>query len=589
MDIVHPVTGSAGRGGASSSPVMIADLLDRRAAEAGDRLAIVMPETQVTYAQLASRAEDFAAGFIAAGLMTGDTVGILLPNGVDALAALFGAAKIGVVPVPINSRFKEYELAQVVRNARMRLLVTTTADSGATDFLALLHSVYPTLAEQDPARLLLPEAPDLEQIVVLEGSAPPGFRSASSFEAGARSIDRSTIEKRQQRVRGDDMAVLIYTSGTAAAPKGAMISHRALIGFAAGTCDTRLFVSPEDRVWTPLPMFHIGGIAFAIACVYAGCMYCHTGYFRPDVALDQLESLRCTIALPGFETIWLPILNSPDFTRRDLSALRIVMVVGVVEQLQDMASRVPHAVQISAIGMTEASSFLTLGRFDDPLERRINTGGHPLPGMECRVVDPDTGVDVPIGTQGELLFRGTNCFHGYFEDAELTARSFDADGWFHTKDVATMDGDGRLTFVSRLKDMLKVGGENVSAAEVEGYLTRHPAVHIAQVVSAPDAFYVEVPAAFIELKPGTQATEQEIIDFCIGNIATFRVPRYVRFVTEWPMSGTKIKKFVLRERIADELHQLGITQAPKIIAHSGLKPGSDTSNVAPTPNPTPIA
>jgi len=184
--------------------------------------------------------------------------------------------------------------------------------------------------------------------------------------------------------------------------------------------------------------------------------------------------------------------------------------------------------------------------------------------MECRIVDPVTGLDLPPDTQGEMLFRGSNCFSGYLNDPELTAQVFDDEGWFRTGDVATMDAGGRVTFISRLKDMLKVGGENVSAAEVESYLLCHPAVGIVQVVSAPDDYYVEVPAAFIQLKPGAAVSEEEIIAFCAGKIATFRVPRYVRFVDEWPMSGTKIKKAILREMIAADLKEKGITRAPKI-------------------------
>jgi fatty-acyl-CoA synthase len=241
-------------------------------------------------------------------------------------------------------------------------------------------------------------------------------------------------------------------------------------------------------------------------------------------------------------------------------------MVGVPERLRDMASRMPHAIQVSCFGMTEASSFLSLSYLTDTLEQRVSTGGHPMPGMECRVVDPVTGADLPPDTEGELLFRGSNCFSGYLNDPELTAQVFDDEGWFHTMDVATMDPDGRVTFISRLKDMLKVGGENVSAAEVESYLLRHPAIAIVQVVSAPDDYYVEMPAAFIQLKPGAAVTGQEIIDFCVGKIATFRVPRYVRFVTEWPMSGTKIKKAILREMIAGDLKEEGITRAPKITA-----------------------
>jgi fatty-acyl-CoA synthase len=187
-----------------------------------------------------------------------------------------------------------------------------------------------------------------------------------------------------------------------------------------------------------------------------------------------------------------------------------------------------------------------------------------MPGMRCRVVDPETGVERPPGVDGELWFRGPNAFDGYFRDPGGTAAAFDADGWFHSGDVVVADAEGRLAFRSRLKDMLKVGGENVAAAEVEGHLLRHPAVGIVAVVAAPDAHYVEVPAAFVQLADGATATEEELIAFCLDAIATFRVPRYVRFVDEWPMSGTKIKKFVLRERIADELKRRGITEAPRL-------------------------
>ncbi|QRP43109.1 class I adenylate-forming enzyme family protein [Amycolatopsis sp. FDAARGOS 1241] len=258
----------------------------------------------------------------------------------------------------------------------------------------------------------------------------------------------------------------------------------------------------------------------------------------------------------------------PDFAGHDLSRLRIVMVVGVPERLRAMAARVPHAVHVSCVAMTESAAFLTLNRLDDPPDKRAETGGHPMPGMQCRVVDPDSGADLPPGAPGELLFRGPNAFDGYFRDPDLTARVFDSEGWFHTGDVVVADPDGRLTFVSRLKDMLKVGGENVAAAEVEGHLLTHPAVAIVAVVAAPDARYVEVPAAFVQLKPGHTVSEQELIDHCVGRIASYRVPRYVRWVTEWPMSGTKIKKVELRKPIAGELAAAGITEAPRISARS---------------------
>jgi fatty-acyl-CoA synthase len=549
------------------SVTTLGDLLDLRAAELGEHLALVFPDHQVSYAGLADRADFFARGLLAAGLRPGETVGILLPNCVDTIAVLFGAAKAGLYPVPVNARYKSLELADLIRHSRMRALFISPphpANPAAPDFPAVLAEAFPALAGQDRAALALDNAPDLRQIVVLGESAPPGFATEADFAAAGAAVPAGDLERRRQLVKVRDPAVVMYTSGTAAEPKGALLSHEALIRFADGTKETRFFLTPEDRIWTALPMFHIGGIAFSVATIYAGATLCHTGFFRPEVALDQIESMRCTIVLAAFETIWLPVVNLPDFNERDLSSVRIVMTVGVPERLRDMASRMPHAIQVSCFGMTEASSFLSLSYLTDPLEQRVSTGGHPMPGMECRVVDPVTGADLPPDTEGELLFRGSNCFSGYLNDPELTAQVFDNEGWFHTMDVATMDPDGRITFISRLKDMLKVGGENVSAAEVESYLLRHPAIAIVQVVSAPDDYYVEVPAAFIQLKPGAAVTGQEIIDFCVGRIATFRVPRYVRFVTEWPMSGTKIKKAILREMIAADLKEEGITRAPKI-------------------------
>jgi fatty-acyl-CoA synthase len=229
-----------------------------------------------------------------------------------------------------------------------------------------------------------------------------------------------------------------------------------------------------------------------------------------------------------------------------------------------MDERLPTAVQVSSFGATECSSNLTLPDPDDPLEVRIATLGGPVPGMEIRIVDPESGEPRDAGEIGELCLRGYARFEGYYKDPEQTARAVDDEGWFHTGDLGSIDAAGRLTYQGRIKDMLKVGGENVSAIEVEDYVARHPAVQIVQVVGAPDARYGEVPAAFIELRPGAGATEQEIIDFCAGNVATFKVPRYVRFVSEWPMSGTKIQKFVLREGLAAELEQAGVTEAPRI-------------------------
>jgi fatty-acyl-CoA synthase len=264
------------------------------------------------------------------------------------------------------------------------------------------------------------------------------------------------------------------------------------------------------------------------------------------------------------------VLDHPKFEQADLGAIRLIQSICVPERLMQLEARMPWAAQVSSYGATECASNLTLSLPDDPYEARMNTLGHPLPGMEVKIVDPETGEERPPGVVGELCFRGYALFEGYYKDPLLTDESFDDEGYFHSQDLAKVDEEGRLIYTGRLKDMLKVGGENVSALEVEGYLVTHPAINIAQVVAAPDARYGEVPAAFLQLKEGATVTEQEAIEFCVGRIATYKVPRYVRFVGpgEWPMSGTKIQKFVLRERIASELRDAGIAEAPKFASAS---------------------
>ena len=336
----------------------------------------------------------------------------------------------------------------------------------------------------------------------------------------------------------------------------------------------RFWLTSEDRFWDPLPLFHIGGIVPMFGTFSVGATYYHAGHFDATQSLDTLERERITVAYPAFETIWLGVLNHPRFAEADLSALRLIQNIAVPERLVQMQKMLPNAVEVSSFGSTESSSNLTLTLPDDDYDARMNTLGHPLPGIEVRIADHVSGEECAVGEVGELLFRGYSLFEGYYKEPELTALAIDANGWFHSGDLATLDEDGRLIYSGRLKDMLKVGGENVSAVEVESFLASHPSIDIVNVVGAPDARYAEVPAAFIQLKPGAAIEEQELIDFCIGKIATYKVPRYVRVVEDWPMSGTKIQKFVLREQIAAELAERGISEAPKL----ATRPASTSSS-----------
>ncbi|MGI9624994.1 MAG: AMP-binding protein [Acidimicrobiales bacterium] len=540
-------------------------LLDSQAATHPERRLLVLPNEEATYGELATQANHFARCLLGLGVNPGDNVGILLPPMVDYVAAMFGVAKIGAVPVLMNARFKARELEHVITNGDLTTILTSSSVADKVDFPDLLVEALPGLgANPAGGPVEVETAPELNHVVLIDDAQRPGFMGRDGFDAAASSADSAEFESRQHRVQVHDVALIMYTSGTTASPKGAMLSHEGLVRQATLAGQARFGLDDEDVMWTPLPMFHIGGMSYILTAITAGCTIVHAGHFDAEVAVRQLIDESCTVALPAFETMWLQILDHADTTPESLEHLRLVLAVGVPERLRMMQDRLPHAAMVTTFGGTEASSHLSIAVADDPPETRLTTGGFPLPGVEVRIVNPETGAGADPGEPGEIVYRGWSRFLGYYNDPEGTAAVIDDDGWFYSGDVGTLDEEGRLTFVSRLKDMLKVGGENVAAAEIEGFLVSHPAINIVQVVSAPDARYTEVAAAFVELKPRQQTSEAEIIDFCRGKIATFKIPRYVRFVDEWPMSGTKIKKFVLRERIARELAEAGTTEAPRL-------------------------
>ncbi len=521
----------------------LAELVEESAATDPDAEALVFADGErLTVGALAVRVREHAGALLAAGVAPGDRVALLLPASAELVALLLAVTRVGAVAVPVNARYRADEVRHVVVHSGACLVVTAP-----------------------PATPGGPDLPDLARRAVDAGPAPELRAVLTLAELRGPTAPDEAVAAALERTRVRDPAVLVYTSGTTAAPKGALLSHEALVRLAAGIAE-RMALVPTDRIWTAIPLFHGGGITFAIAALTARAAFVHPGWFDPTSTPALLESERVTVALAAFETIWVPVLDRPDWGGRDLHRLRLVMAVGVPERLRAMAARVPQAVHVSCVAMTESSAFLALGRPDDVLEARLTTGGNPMPGMEVRVVDPETGADLPAGAEGELLFRGPTAFDGYFRDPEATAATIDAHRWVHTGDVVTVDDAGRVTFRSRLKDMLKVGGENVAAAEIEDHLLTHPAVGVVAVVAAPDDRYVEVPAAFVQLAPGAQTTVEELVAHCVGRLASFRVPRYVRFVDTWPMSGTKIRKVDLRARIAEELVRDGITEAPRVEA-----------------------
>jgi fatty-acyl-CoA synthase len=524
----------------------LGDLLLRAADKWPDNDAVTFPERRATYDELADNAWSRARSLYTLGIRRGDHVGILMPNCMEYVELIYGIALLGAIAVPINARFKPKELAYVIENADIKVLATSDLISEYADFADLLVQAFPDIARaDDPRNLSLRNAPLLETLVMMGPSEPTGFMARAKFEALAEQASVEEVDQERVCVRLRDPCIMMYTSGTTANPKGCPLSNEAMVRTGINMTRERFFLTSTDRFWAPLPMFHMAAILPMMASAFEGAAFLSMTHFDAGVALKMMEEEQATVAFPSFPTITNELITHPDFEKTDLSKLRRINNVAPVEVLRKFQDAFPQAVQTGAFGLTEVGGVVAYNHPDESLETRLHTCGKPFPGIEIRIVDPDTFEDLPALGRGEIIVRGYSLFEGYYKSPEKNAQAF-KDGWFRTGDLGCLDDDGYIQFHGRIKDMLKVGGENVAAVEIESLLANHPSVKLAQVIGVPDDRLLEVAAAFIELNPGTTATEQDIIDFCKGEIAGFKVPRHVRFVTDWPMSSTKIQKFKLR-------------------------------------------
>lgn len=533
------------------------DLLLSAADRQPDKLALVFPEARYTYGELAARAMRRARSLQALGVKPRDHVGILMHTCPEFVELYFAIALCGAVIVPINARYKSSEIGYVVENADLVTLITTDAVAEQVNFVERIEGALTDLAQQaNPRAVQLASAPRLRNVVLFGRTQRTGFITENDFDAMADQVPEISVHKSRLRTRVRDVALMLYTSGTTANPKGCLITHEAQVRNSIALGRHRYRLTANDSLWSPLPMFHIAAVLPMLAIFDVGGTYITMGYFDAGVALKMLEEHKVTATYPSFVTIMQGLIYHEDFPKRDLSNIKLmnsnfaVQPPGVAEPIM---KAMPNAIQVGSFGMTEASGTVTTGSPSEPEQQRITRLGRPLPGLELRIIDPESGQDLPIGSRGEVLVRGYSLFEGYYRDAEKTATALDAEGWFHTGDIGSLDDAGTILFHGRFKDMLKVGGENVAAAEIEAHLQKHPAVKLAQVVGIPDAKYAEVPAAFVELQPEFVATDAELIEFCRKDISSFKVPRHIRFVTEWPMSSSKIQKFRLRNQLVEEL------------------------------------
>ena len=533
----------------------LGDLLLMAADTQPDRMAIILPDQRSSFAEIREAAFHRALSLQALGVGPGDHVGLLLPTGMDFVETMFATALLGAVTVPVNARYMPPELAYLVENADLKVLLTTDKIAEAVNFVERLNLALPELAQADAAKLELPGAPLLRNIVLYGTSEAPGMLSEDQFNALAEQGDMERLHLSRLQIRLGSTALILYTSGTTANPKGCMISHEAIIRNSAALAD-RYELTGEDSFWSPLPMFHIAAILPLTAIFAKGGTYVTTGYFQAGEALRMMEEDQVTATYPCFWTIMSDLVDHPDFETTDLSRVKLMNANFAVQPPEigvKMKKALPNAIFVGTFGMTETAGTVTTSRFDASEEQRFKRLGTPLSGIEVKAIDPETGEEAAPGEKGEAWIRGYCTFTEYYKSPEKTAEALDDDGWFHSGDLISIDPDGQLMFHGRLRDMLKVGGENVAAVEIETWLQNHDAVKLAQVVGIPHPRLIEVPAAFIELEPGKTADEEELIAFCKGQIAGFKIPRYVRFVQEWPISSTKIQKFRLQDQLIGEL------------------------------------
>ena len=519
----------------------LGDLLVRAATLHPGRLAFVMPSVRVTYAELLAAAMDVARGLVGIGVRRGQHVGILMHNSVEIVSATFGIALAGAVAVPLHARHKGQELRYVVDNAQLVALLTSRSDTTHLDFRDVLHGALPT-----------PDAaPALKNLVILAGEDASGFMSAAAFRAAGSAVDPAIVRDRARGVRVRDRALVIYTSGTTANPKGCMLSHEAITRGPSERARYRLASAPAGEAevtWAAGPLYHIGSLGPLIGSIGVAGTFLSDVFYEPGRALALLSEHRVTVAWPWFSAIVQGLLDHPTFAPEPLRSLRHLFMIAPPPLVRRVEQAFPWAEILQACGMTETAGVFALSSRDEDAESRALTQGRPALGVELFIRDLAGGEgEAPLGEVGEILVRGPCVMDGYFRDPEKTAAALDAEGWLYTGDLYARQADGSVIFNGRLKDMLKVGGENVAALEVEQLLCEHPAVRLAEVVGRPDKRLDEVPVAFVELRAPVEPAE--LIAFCAARSASYKVPRAVYFMLAdaWPMSATKVDKRALRE------------------------------------------
>ena len=553
--------------GTSERPLLyqsVGGVLQDGAARWPEHLALISRHQGIrwTYRELDERVDVIARGLLALGLQPGERIGIWSPNNAEWVLTQFAAARVGLILVNVNPAYRAYELEYALRKVGCRALVLAPSFK-SSDYIAILRQLIPELAAaqaQAPAagyrRLSCAAFPQLEYLIQLGTTAVPGCLRFTELEQLAASVSPETLECVARTVDPDEPTNIQFTSGTTGPPKGATLTHFNIVnnGYFVGA-GIRLI--PGDRICAPVPLYHCFGMVMAVlgAMTHGAAVVFPAESFEPEAVLRAVAEDHCT-ALYGVPTMFIAQLEHPKFREFDLSSLRTGIMAGAPCPIAVMRRVVDemHMREVTiCYGMTETSPVSFQSRTDDSLEKRVSTVGRIHPHVQVKLIDRDGRV-VPRGTKGELLTRGYSVMRGYWDDPGKTAESIDAGGWMHTGDLAVLDDEGFCNVVGRVKDMIIRGGENIYPRELEEYLIRHTKILDVAVVGLPDRRYGEVVCAAVRLREGAVLEAADVIDFCRGQIAHYKVPTHVHFVEQFPLTVTgKVQKFLIREQLMREL------------------------------------
>ena len=520
-----------------------------------EALVSVHQEIRWTWEQFAFHVDRIAAGLLALGLKPGDRVGVWAPNCAEWTLVQFATARVGMIQVNINPAYRLSEVEYTLNKVGVKALVCAEKFK-TSDYVGMVNELAPEIATSKPCELKSKRLPDLCIVAQIGGTPGPGWLAFTDIAEQATGRHALEIEKISETLDRNQPINIQFTSGTTGLPKGATLSHRNILNNAYFVGEG-MGLGQGDRLLIPVPLYHCFGMVMGnLACtVHGGTMvYASEGY-EPLAVLKTVQAEKCT-ALHGVPTMFIAELEHPDFEKFDLRSLRTGLMAGSpcpIEVMRKVNDRM-HMREVGiAYGMTETSPVSFQTAKDDPLERRVSTVGRIQPHLEVKIIDADGNI-VPRGQPGELCTRGYSVMIGYWNDPEKTAEAVDEDGWMHTGDLATIDDEGYCNIVGRIKDMIIRGGENVYPREIEEYLFRHPKIEDVQVIGVPDLKYGEEICAWVKLRAGEISSLEEITGFCKGQIAHYKIPRYVKFVDGFPMTVTgKIQKFEMRKATIAEL------------------------------------